>query len=208
MTRITLAALCAAVLAQPAAHVAPARADDLVDPARVERAVAASWRNLPPELQARVDQDETMRLCSQYRNAPPAAVAEAIVAREKKTIVYPADGRFLGDWKKGEASALSGFGGRMGDDPKRANGGNCYACHQLAPTEISFGTLGPSLLGYGKLKGISAEAQREVFERIYNGQSALACSTMPRFGHNGFLTIEQIKDAVAFLLDPDSPVNK
>jgi sulfur-oxidizing protein SoxX len=204
MIRTTLAALSAAVLIPFAA----ADAADTIDPARVERAVAASWRNLPAELQARVDQDETMRLCSQYRNAPPPDVAAAIIAREKKTVAYPADGRFLGDWKKGEASALSGYGGRMGDDPKRGNGGNCYACHQLAPSEISYGTLGPSLRGYGKLKGNSPEAQKEVYERIYNGQGTMACSTMPRFGHNGFLTIEQIKDAVAFLLDPDSPVNK
>jgi sulfur-oxidizing protein SoxX len=31
---------------------------------------------------------------------------------------------------------------------------------------------------------------------------------MPRFGHNKFLTIEQIKDVLAFLMDPESPVNK
>jgi sulfur-oxidizing protein SoxX len=204
MIRTTLAALFAAALIPFAA----ADAADAIDPARVERAVAAAWRNLPADLQARVEQDETMRLCSQYRNAPPPDVAAAIVAREKKNVAYPADGRFLGDWKKGEASALSGYGGRMGDDAKRGNGGNCYACHQLAPGEISYGTLGPSLLGYGKLKGTGAEAQKEVYARIYNGQATMACSTMPRFGHNGFLTIDEIKDAVAFLLDPNSPVNK
>jgi sulfur-oxidizing protein SoxX len=130
------------------------------------------------------------------------------MAREKATIVYPADGKFLGDWKKGETSALSGYGGRMGDDPKRAAGGNCYACHQLAASEISFGTLGPSLLGYGKAKGFTAAAQKEVYERIYNSQSASACSNMPRFGHTKFLTVEQIKDVLAFLMDPASPVNK
>jgi sulfur-oxidizing protein SoxX len=31
---------------------------------------------------------------------------------------------------------------------------------------------------------------------------------MPRFGTNEVLTIEQIKDAVALLMDPESPVNK
>ena len=31
---------------------------------------------------------------------------------------------------------------------------------------------------------------------------------MPRFGHNGVLTEAQIKDLVAFLLDPKSPVNQ
>ena len=31
---------------------------------------------------------------------------------------------------------------------------------------------------------------------------------MPRFGANKILTIEQIKDLVALLMSPDSPVNK
>ena len=31
---------------------------------------------------------------------------------------------------------------------------------------------------------------------------------LPRFGHNGILTDQQIKDVVAFLLAPDSPVNE
>jgi sulfur-oxidizing protein SoxX len=31
---------------------------------------------------------------------------------------------------------------------------------------------------------------------------------MPRFGHNGILTDQQIRDVVALLLDPQSPVNK
>lgn len=206
MNKIAAAALAAFVIA-----AAPVRAADektIVSQEQIDRAVAAAWRNLPAELQARVEQDQTMRECSQHRNNPPKPVANAILAREKATIAYPADGKFLGDWKKGEQSALSGYGGRMGDDPKRANGGNCYACHQLAESEISYGTLGPSLLGYGKAKGFTPEAQKEVYERIYNAQSALACSNMPRFGHNKFLTIEQIKDVLAFLLDPGSPVNK
>jgi sulfur-oxidizing protein SoxX len=31
---------------------------------------------------------------------------------------------------------------------------------------------------------------------------------MPRFGHAGILTEQQIKDVVALLMAPDSPVNK
>jgi sulfur-oxidizing protein SoxX len=31
---------------------------------------------------------------------------------------------------------------------------------------------------------------------------------MPRFGHVGALTEQQIKDLVALLMDPGSPVNK
>jgi sulfur-oxidizing protein SoxX len=179
-----------------------------VSQAALDKAVAESWPNLSPELRARVEQDETQKACSTHRNQPPADVAEAIVAREKASITYPAGNTFMGDWKKGEKGSLSGYGFRMGDDPKRAAGGNCYACHQLAPSEISYGTLGPSLTGYGKLKGNTPEAQKGVYEKIFNAQAVLACSNMPRFGTNKVLSPEEIKDYVAYLLDPESPVNK
>jgi sulfur-oxidizing protein SoxX len=179
-----------------------------VAPEVLEKAVAQSWPNLTPELHARIEQDETARDCTTYRNDPPPKVADAIMAREKASIMYPADGKFMGDWKAGEKGALSGYGFRMGDNPKTAVGGNCYACHQMSPAEISYGTLGPSLLGYGKTRGNAAQAQKEVYEKIANPQAVLACSNMPRFGHNKVLTPEQIKDYVAYLLDPDSPVNK
>jgi L-cysteine S-thiosulfotransferase len=179
-----------------------------VSPDVLEKAVSQSWPKLPPELQARLEQDATARDCTTYHNNPPPKVAEAIMAREKASIVYPADGKFMGDWKAGEKGALSGYGFRMGDNPKIAAGGNCYACHQMTRAEISFGTLGPSLLGYGKAQGNTAATQKEIYEKIADSQAVLACSNMPRFGHNKVLTPEQIKDYVAYLLDPDSPVNK
>ena len=45
-------------------------------------------------------------------------------------------------------------------------------------------------------------------DKIYNAQAAYPCSNMPRFGTNKVLTIEQIKDLVALVMSPDSPVNK
>src|SRR5262245_58920718 len=98
--------------------------------ASVERAIKSSWTKAAPEWQARLVQDETQKLCSQYRNAPPREVADAIVAREKATIQYPADGKLMGDWKMGAKLAQSGYGGRFTDyPPRQENGGNCYACH-------------------------------------------------------------------------------
>ena len=122
--------------------------------------------------------------------------------------MYPADGKFMGDWKKGEALAQSGYGLRFTDyPPRQANGGNCYACHQLTRREVSYGTVGPSLLAYGKLRDYKEADVKATYERIYNSHSAFACSNMPRFGANKILTIEQIKDAVALLMSPESPVN-
>lgn len=188
--------------------VAQAQEPAPVPAALVDKAVTESWSRLSPEMQARIDQDEPQRLCSVHRNDPPKEVAEGIMAAAKASMIYPADGRFMGDWKKGERGSLSGYGFRMRDDPKRLAGGNCYACHQLSPKEISYGTLGPSLLGYGKIKGNTPEVQKEVYEKIFNTQAMLACSNMPRFGLNKVLTPEAIRDYVAYLLDPDSPVNK
>jgi len=50
--------------------------------------------------------------------------------------------------------------------------------------------------------------QRDTFAKIYNSEAFLACSNMPRFGHKGILTEQQIKDVTALLLDSASPVNQ
>lgn len=180
-----------------------------VDPAKVDAAVKAAFPTAAADWAPRLTQDETMKQCSASHNDPAKAVAAAVVTREKATIEYPADGNYIGDWKKGEALAQSGYGLRFSDyPPRRANGGNCYACHQLTKKEVSYGTLGPSLLEYGKLRDFKPEAVKSTYEKIYNSHVALPCSNMPRFGANKILTIDQIKDAVALLMSPDSPVNK
>jgi L-cysteine S-thiosulfotransferase len=187
---------------------APALAQATVDAARADAAVRAAFPTAPADWQSRLTSDETMQQCSAHRNNPPKPVADAIREREKATIVYPPDGKFLGDWKKGEELAQSGYGLRFTDYPaRRPNGGNCYACHQLTRREVSYGTVGPSLLGYGRLRDYKEADIKATYERIYNSHSAFACSNMPRFGANKILTVEQIKDAVALLMSPDSPVN-
>jgi sulfur-oxidizing protein SoxX len=177
--------------------------------APVEGAIKSSWATAAPDWQARLVQDETQKACSQHRNAPPKAVAEAILAREKAGIVYPPDGKLMGDWKKGEKLAQSGYGGRFTDYPPRGeNGGNCYACHQMDGKELSFGTLGPSLREYGKIRKYAEADVKAVYDRIYNPQAVIPCGNMPRLGASKFLTVEQIKDLVAFVMSPESPVNK
>jgi sulfur-oxidizing protein SoxX len=182
---------------------------DGADPVLVNKAIEKSWTTVAPDWQARLDQDETQKACSQYRNSPPKDVAAAIVAREQAAIVYPPVGKLMGDWKNGEKLAESGYGGRFTDYPARQpNGGNCYACHQLAKAQVSYGTLGPSLLEYGKIRKYSEADIKAVYERIYNPHAAIACANMPRLGASKFLTIDQIRDLVAYVMSPDSPVNK
>ncbi len=171
----------------------------------VERVVAATFADAPEAWKSRVTQDETQALCSLRRNEPTKAEAMAIEAREKATVKIPAE--IAGSWKKGEDIAQNGRGNQFSDPAGTVAGGNCYACHQMAPAELSYGTLGPSLMHYGKLKDFAPAAAREAYGKVYNAQSVTACSTMPRFGHNGVLSEQQIKDVVAYLFDPASPVN-
>jgi sulfur-oxidizing protein SoxX len=115
----------------------------------------------------------------------------------------------MGDWKQGEKLAQSGYGMRFTDYPPRAeNGGNCFACHQLDPKELSYGTLGPSLAAYGKNRNFAQAEVKAVYERIYNPQATTACANMPRMGASGFLSLEQIADLTAYVMSPESPVNK
>ena len=157
----------------------------------------------------RLNQDETQRACSELAGkAPPRDVAEKIEKLNLATIRYPADGKLLGDWKNGEKIAQEGRGKQFSDDVAGPVGANCYACHQLAPQELSYGTIGPSLYRFGKLRGFGADTQRYAYGKIFNAEAYAACSTMPRFGHNAILTEQQLKDVTALLMDPESPVNK
>lgn len=162
------------------------------------------------EIAARVErQDEVQVLCSSGKELPREAAAK-IEAAQQATLKYPADGKLMGNWREGEKIAQDGWGMRFtdGGQPNRKSGGACYNCHQLAPQELSFGTLGPSLYRFGKLRGFNDAMRKYAYGKIYNSQAFSACSTMPRFGHNGVLTEGQIQDVVALLMDPESPVNK
>jgi sulfur-oxidizing protein SoxX len=157
----------------------------------------------------RLEQDEAQRLCSIYaEKAPPKDVAAQIEKAQLATIKYPADGKYMGDFKAGERVAQSGVGKQFSDNPANPAGGNCYACHQLTKAEVSYGTIGPSLYNFGKVRGFTPEMQKYAYGKVYNSQAYAACSNMPRFGHNGILTEQQIKDVVALLMDPKSPVNQ
>jgi L-cysteine S-thiosulfotransferase len=164
----------------------------------------------------RIQQDRAQAACSSDQ-PPTAAVAQAIESEALKSVKWPSNGQFLGDWRAGEALAQSGRGMTWSDasaDPKD-NGANCYNCHQIGKAEISFGTIGPSLYNYGKLRGVANPADpaaRPIVEytwgKLYNAKAYSACSNMPRFGHMGILNEAQLRHLMALLLDPQSPVNQ
>jgi sulfur-oxidizing protein SoxX len=154
-----------------------------------------------------VAQDAVQRLCTVTNDRPSAEVAKQLEADQMRTIAFPAGG-LMGDWKRGEDIAQSGRGMTFSDAAGTPNGGSCYNCHQMAAKEISYGTLGPSLHAFGKKRGGGADTQKYVYGKIYNAKAYNACSQMPRLGWSGTLTEQQIKDLVAYLLDPASPVNQ
>jgi len=157
----------------------------------------------------RLDQDETQALCSKFATGtPPKDVAEKIEKVNLATIKPPKDGKYLGDWKRGEQIAQRGTGFQWSDTKDTPVGANCYACHQLSKAEISYGTIGPSLYNFAKIRGYTPEMQKYAWGKVYNAQAYSACSNMPRFGHNAILTEQQMQDIVALLMDPASPVNQ
>ncbi|MCE9570235.1 MAG: sulfur oxidation c-type cytochrome SoxX [Rhodocyclales bacterium] len=188
-----------------AAHSAAA------DPAHRAQAIATIKKDFQPRGQASLDrlaEDGLQAICNRTGNKPPDYIAKQMEADQMAGVKYPADGKLMGDWKSGEKLAQSGRGFTWTDDPGLPVGGNCYNCHQISPKETSFGTIGPTLYKFGKLRGNTAEIQKYAYSKIYNAKAYNLCSEMPRFGHAGALGEKQIKDLVALLLDPESPVNK
>ena len=180
--------------------------------------VKASFRDEGIVKAAVLDTDETNRVCSaaDVMGKPlDEATSKAIEAANLKSVKWPSNGKFLGDWQEGEKLAQSGRGLTWTDNAKTPNGGNCYNCHQIDKKEISFGTIGPSLYNYGKLRGVKDPASPDAkaiveytWGKVWNAKAYNACSNMPRAGHMGILTEAQVAHIVALLVDPKSPVNQ
>jgi sulfur-oxidizing protein SoxX len=213
--KLAFALLPVAALALSACTVSPSAAEydkataDIIKNSFQDRGIAKVDRLV---------QDDANRECAAADVAGKTidpTVAKAIEAANMKTVKWPSDGKFLGDWKEGEKIAQSGRGLTWTDKAGDANGGNCYNCHQISKEEISFGTLGPSLYNYGKLRGVTdpnSAGGKAIVEytwgKLWNSRAYNACSQMPRVGHMAILDEKQLKDVMALLLDPASPVNK
>ena len=156
----------------------------------------------------RLERDAVQTACSAPRGMPLDNDMLATLRAERlDAVVLPADGQYLGDWQRGAEVAGNGRGLQSSDDPTQPNGGNCYACHQLAPSEVAYGTLGPSLTGYGA-RGQSEAMLQYTWTKLWDTHAYNLCSHMPRFGAQGILTEQQLKDVMAYLLAPASPVNQ
>ncbi len=159
----------------------------------------------------RLTQDENLMACSTLVKGKPQINAKQQAKIEKTNlslVAYPQDGVYLGNWREGEKIAQSGKGATWSDKADDVNGGGCYNCHQLDKKEISYGTIGPTLYNYGKIRGQDEAVLKYTWAKLYNSKAYNACSVMPRFGHFKLLTENQLRDLMALLLDPQSPVNQ
>ncbi len=156
---------------------------------------------------SRVEPNAVQRMCNLHGDNPPADLVKPLEEGQLQAIKFPS-GSLMGDWKRGRSIAQDGRGMQWTDKASDPAGGSCYNCHQLSPQEESFGTLGPSLLAFGMVRGNGPDIQRYVYGKIYDSKAYNLCSRMPRMGYSGTLTEQQIKDVVAYLLDPGSPVNQ
>lgn len=218
MIRLGAAALALTFAAMPAVaadkkvRAAPSSWGAAADDKSFGAMMAAGFQDAGIVKTSVLKQDETQIFCSNPAFAESKEAAKqraAIEAANMAFVKWPSDGVFLGDHKEGEKIAQSGRGLTWTDKADQVNGGNCYNCHQLSKKEISFGTIGPTLYNYGKTRSATnPEDVKYVWARIYDAKATNACSNMPRGGHMGILNEKQIKDLVALLLDPASPVNQ
>ena len=193
-----------AVLVGCATYDVPTREETL-------QVVNSSFRDRGIAKLDRLKQSDTQIACSQAAltgKELPKDVSARLEKQALATVKHPADGVYLGDFKEGERIAQRGVGLQWSDNDKTVAGGNCYACHELASQELAFGNIGPSLKGYGKLRGNSKEVVTYTWGKLWNSHATNACSQMPRYGDASILTTAQLKDVMALLLDPKSPVNQ
>jgi sulfur-oxidizing protein SoxX len=184
--------------------------------AQAQAVVKAAFRDQGIAKVDRINQDLGQMACSTDKAVAPEQ-AKRIEAEALATIRWPAAGQYLGDWREGEKLAQSGRGMTWTDasTATSANGGNCYNCHQIDNKEISYGTIGPSLWNYGKNRGVTDPAApatapivQYTWVKLWNAKAYSPCSNMPRFGHKNLLDEQQLRDIMALLLDPKSPVNQ
>lgn len=176
-----------------------------------EKMVFEAFSASPAHLK-RLEQDRSQQICSKVGNANLSSEEAAeVVKLARDSIKYPASGQIVGDWKTGDILAHDGAGDRIRDgktENRKENGALCQNCHGLAPGEINVGNVGPALTGYGKQRGNSEAIAKYTYDKIYNAWAFFPCSNMPRLGATGHLSPEQVAHMVAYLIDPQSPINK
>ena len=157
-----------------------ARAQGLVQGRRARRSSIASTRTRRSACAARPRRQGTAegRCASASRN------------RELATIKYPADGKYLGDWKNGEKIAQQGTRQAV---HRRSEGTGRRQLLRVPPAHArKRSRSAPSARRSTQVRQGARLSRRRcskyAYGKIYNSEAYAACSNMPRFGHMGILT--------------------
>lgn len=153
---------CATGPSSPPAAKAPTDAE-------IVAIMKASFKDSPSARLTRLDQSPLQQACTEAsRTGKPLddKLREQLQAAAMASVKYPTDGKYLGDWKRGEAIAQNGRGLQFSDAPGATAGGNCYACHQIDKAEIAHGNIGPTLWNYGKNRGQTEPILKYTWTRI------------------------------------------
>ena len=209
MNKIKVALLCVPAVVAFGCATSP---DQPTTEKMAEQMVREAYPGMPENLTRRSVQDRSQKICSKVGEAGlPDSEAAEVVRLARASIQYPASGKLIGDAKIGQKLVSDGGGLRIRGgklEKRKQNGALCMNCHAMDPKEVNSGNLGPALTGYGAQRGNSDAVAKYTYDKIYNAWAYLPCSNMPRLGASGFLTPEQITHVVAYLIDPQSPVNK
>ena len=104
------------------------RVSDAETTAKAADVMKASFKERGQAKLDRLVQDETQRVCTDAGvRSPSKELAERIEKTNLEAIKWPADGKYVGDWRNGEKIAQEGRGMQYSDDPKGPVGANCYA---------------------------------------------------------------------------------
>ena len=183
--------------------------------AKAAKAVAMMKASFKEHGQAkldRLDQDEVQRICSECHGDTviPKDVAARLEKAQQAAIKYPADDKYMGDWKAGRAHRADR---RRHAVQRRSDasptGGNCYACHQLSQ--------GGAVLRHHRAEPVqlrqaarlhAGHAEVRLRQGLQLRRRSRRAPTCRASATAGILTEKQIQDVVALLMDPESPVNK
>jgi sulfur-oxidizing protein SoxX len=206
-TKIIGMSVAALAVAGCAAMMGPERSGEIREGARRDEGLVQGARA------RRSSTASTRTKCSACAASIPATRSCQGNRREDREGAARGDqvsgGQPPGDWKEGEKIAQSGVGKQFSDDPTRP-----AWCELLRLPPAFEGRASRSERSArasttsGSFRGFTPDKEKYAYGKVYNSEAYSACSSMPRFGHAGILTEQQIKDVVALLMDPKSPVNQ
>ena len=158
----------------------------------------------------RLDQDETQKMCTEYAGkALPKDVAEKIEKINLASIKWPADGKLMGDWKQRRAGSRRRAAASNGPTTRRdRSAATATRATSWRRRRCRTARSARRCTSSARSAATTTRSASTPTARSGTPTPTPRARNMPRFGHSQILTEAQVKDLVALLMDPESPVNK